>query len=300
MNLKRNIRTGLLGFVLISAIIITACNKESSSSGNTPSGMQKVIVKLNDDPIPNLTSVIVDIRYVEVKVDTGSMHHEDRFYDDDHEGDDHHHDGDEHHHGDHFGKWDTLNVTPGLYDLLKLKNGTDTLIANGFSHIGKITKIRITLGSNNSITVDSTHHFPLPICDGSPYVYANIRSNSIDSLPGGQFVIRIDFNVARSIEFEDGKYCLRPRLKSYCEKTSGIIEGKVLPPDAHAHIMIFNNTDTAFAIPERDGEFEVHGLSVGSYAVLYKALSPYKDTTIFNIPVEKGMETKLPVITLHK
>jgi hypothetical protein len=306
MKLTRNTWLGLFCFALLAACIITACNKESSSSsGIIPPGKQQVSVYLNDDPVPNLSSVIVDIRYVEVKVDTGEMHHEDSFYDDDHEGDDQQgnddHQGDEdHHHGDHFGKWDTLSVTPGLYDLLKLKNGTDTLIANGLSHIGKITKIRITLGPNNSVTTDSTHSFPLPICDSSPYVYANIRSNTIDSLGGGRFLIRIDFNVGKSIEFEDGQYCLRPKLKSYCVKTSGSIEGRVTPPEAHASIMVFNNTDSAFAIPEEEGEFKVRGLSEGTYSVLYKAVSPYKDTTLLNIQVQKGEETKLPTITLHQ
>ncbi len=301
MNLKRNTWLGLFSIVLLPAYLITACNKQNSSvSGTIPAGQQKVLVSLNDDPIPNLTSVVVDVRYVEVKVDTGREHHDDAYYNDDHEGENNQPGEDGHHHGDRFGKWDTLSITPGLYDLLKLKNGTDTLIANGFSHIGKITKIRITLGTNNSITTDSTHSFPLPICDASPYVYANIRSNSIDSLGGGQYMIRLDFNVARSIEFENGQYCLRPLLKPYCEKTSGGIEGKVIPHDAHANVMVFNNTDTAFAIPEDEGEFKLRGLTEGSYSVLFKALAPYKDTTLLNVQVQNGMETQLPTITLHQ
>ncbi len=291
----------LFCIALLSAAIVTACNKENSNSSATiPAGQQKVMVSLNDDPVPNVTSVIVDIRFVEVKVDTGEMHHEDSYYDVDHEGDDDHHVGEEDHHGDQFGKWDTVSITPGLYDLLKLKNGTDTLIASGFSHIGKITKIRITLGTNNSISIDSTTNTPLPICDASPYVYANIRSNSIDSIGGGQYLIRLDFNVAKSIENEDGKYCLRPRLKSYCEKNSGNVEGKVLPREAHAKVMVFNSADTAYAIPEDEGEFKVRGLSEGNYSVLYMATAPYQDATLLNIQVQKGMETKLPTITLHQ
>ena len=302
MKLTRNLWLGFCFCALISAGIFTACNKESSgSSGSIPPGQQKVTVYLNDDPVPNLTSVIVDVRYVEVKVDTGKSHHEDEYYDDDHEGDNNDHEGDDnHHHGDRFGKWDTLSITPGLYDLLKLKNGTDTILANGFSHIGKITKIRITLGNNNSVSIDSTHSFPLPICDGSPYVYANIRSNSIDSVGPDKFVVRLDFNVARSIEFEDGQYCLRPKLKSYCNKTTGSIEGRVLPREAHAAIMLYSNTDTAMALPEDDGEFKVRGLSEGTYSVLYNAVPPFIDTTLVNIQVQKGTETKLPDITLHR
>jgi Domain of unknown function (DUF4382) len=301
MKLTRNTVLGLTSIALLSVFIFIACNKESSaSSGTIPPGQQKVTVYLNDDPVPNLTSVILDIRYVEVKVDTGKIHHDDEYYDADHEGESNNHEGDENHHGDKFGKWDTVSVTPGLYDLLKLRNTTDTVIANGFTLVGKITKIRITLGNNNSLTTDSTHSFPLPICDASPYVYSNIRSNTIDSLGGGRFAVRIDFDVARSIEFEDGQYCLQPNLKTFSTKTTGSIDGRVLPREAHANVMVFNNTDTAFAIPEDEGDFKVRALSAGTYSVLYKAASPYKDTTLLNIQVQAGMETKLPVITLHQ
>ena len=301
MKLTRNAVLGLTSIALLSVFVFIACNKESSaSSGTVPPGQQKVTVYLNDDPVPNLTSVILDIRYVEVKVDTGKIHHDDEYYDADHEGDSDNHEGGENHHGDKFGKWDTVSVTPGLYDLLKLRNTTDTVIANGFTLDGKITKIRITLGNNNSLTTDSTHSFPLPICDASPYVYANIRSNTIDSLGGGRFAVRIDFDVARSVEFDDGQYCLRPTLKIFSAKTTGSIEGRVLPREAHANVMVFNNTDTSFAIPEDEGEFDVRALSQGTYSVLYKAASPYKDTTLLNIQVQAGMETKLPVITLHQ
>jgi hypothetical protein len=300
MKLGGNTVLWCISFIVISLVLITACNKEgSNSSGSIPAGQQKVSVSLNDDPIPNLTSVVVDIRFVEVKVDTGELHHDDRYYDDDHEGDDDREHHDEDHHGDHFGKWDTLSIAPGLYDLLKLRNGLDTLIASGLTPVGKITKIRITLGTNNSISTDSTHHFPLPICDGIPYIYANIRSNSLDSISSTQFMIHLDFNVARSIEFEDGQYCLKPWLKTYCNRNSGGIEGIVLPAAAHAYVEVLNSTDTALAVPGHEGEFKIQGLLPGTYTVMYKSVSAYKDSTLTNITVAQGEETRLPAITLH-
>lgn len=296
MKLQKKMWLGLFSLVLLASVIITACKKDNSSSATTtvPAGKQKVAVYLNDDPVPNLTKVLIDVRFVEVKIDTGKMHHEDDYYNDDHDGDNDHHDG------DHFGKWDTLSVTPRVYDLLKLKNGTDTLIANGLANTGKITKIRITLGTNNVIWTDSIHHYPLPICDSKPYVYIKVSSSSIDSLAAGQYRIRIDFNVAKSIEAENGQFCLRPMLKSYSDNTAGKIEGIVKPQEAHAKVMAFNTTDTAYAIPEEDGEFRIRGLKPATYSVLYKATTPYKDTTIANVLVQKGIETKLPAVTLHK
>ncbi|GAC1603027.1 MAG: hypothetical protein NVS3B8_14250 [Chitinophagaceae bacterium] len=296
MKLQRKTWLGLFSLVLLSSAIITACKKDNSASIVTtaPAGKQMVAVYLNDDPVPNISKVLVDIRFVEVKIDTGKMHHEDDYYNEDHDGDNDHHDA------DHFGKWDTLAVTPHIYDLLKLKNGMDTLIANGYANIGKITKIRITLGTNNVIWTDSIHSYPLPICDNRPYVYIKVAASSVDNLPGGQYRIRIDFDIAKSIENENGHFCLRPKLKSYSDNTAGKMEGKVKPHEAHAKIMVFNTTDTAYAIPEEEGEFKIRGLKPAVYSILYKATIPYKDTTIHNILVQKGTETKLPTVILHK
>lgn len=285
---------------VLVTVMLVSCHKQSSTDNLTPPGKQSVQVFLNDDPVQNIFKLLIDIRYIEVKVDTGKIKHNDDYYDDDHEGDDDH--NGEHHDEDKYGKWDTLSITPRIYDLLLLKNGKDTLIANGFISAGKITKLRLTLGSNNEIWTDSTHHYPLSICDNKKYVYVKIPSQSIEALPNGQQRIRLDVNVGKSVEFEDGAYCFKPKLKSYSDKTTGKIEGKVKPQAAKAMVMAFNNTDTAYALPERDddGEFKIKGVKPGTYSVLYKATSPYKDTLISNIQVLAGQETKLQTITLHK
>lgn len=279
---------------VLIALAVVSCKKETSTSTTVPAGKQSVAVYLNDDPVPNLLKVLVDIRYVEVKVDTGNVQHDDDYYNGDNDGDN------DHQHHDRYGRWDTLSVTQRIYDLLKLKNGVDTLIANAYANIGKITKVRITLGNNNTVWTDSTHSYPLPLCDNNPYLYVKVRSNSIETLPGGQVRIRIDFDVAKSIEFENGIYCLKPKLKSYSDNTTGKIEGIVKPRAAHALVKVYNATDTAYAIPEEDGEYKIRGLKPAIYSVLYKATAPYRDTTINNIQVTAGQETKLPLVTLHQ
>ena len=300
MKRTRNILAGWLTIIVISLVLITACNKENSNSSSTiPSGQQKVSVTLNDGPVLNFTSVIVDIRYVEVKVDTGKLRHDDDYYNDDHEGDNDDHDDNGNHHGDRFGIWDTVGVTPGLYDLVKLQNGIDTLIATGITQSGKITKIRVTLGNNNSVSTDAGHQFPLPICDRSPYVYANIRTVSLDSIGNNQFIVHLDFNIARSIRFDDGQYCLKPVITPYSNNNSGSIEGIVLPAAAHAYVEVLNISDTALAIPEDQGEFKIKGLPPGVYSVSFKSVALYHDTTLTNITVLLGEETKLPTIVLH-
>ena len=121
MKTKSNVLLATLAGALITAGIIS-CQKETSSSNTVPAGKQHVQVYLNDDPVPNLLKVLVDIRYIEVKVDTGTMHHDDDYYNNDHDSDNDHHDHDQ------YGKWDTLTIRPGVYNILRLRNGIDIFL----------------------------------------------------------------------------------------------------------------------------------------------------------------------------
>lgn len=293
MKTKKGVLIAVLTGTMIAAGIFS-CKKETSSTNTAPAGKQSVQVYLNDDPVPNLLKVLVDIRYIEVKVDTSGNNHNDDYYNNDHDGDNDHHDHDQ------YGKWDTLSITPRVYDLLKLKNGVDTLIANSYALAGKITKIRITLGANNVVWTDSTHSYPMPICDNKPYIYIRVTTNTIETLASGQIRLRIDFDVAKSVELDNGVYCLEPKMKCYSESNTGRIEGIVKPLAAHAKIMAYNATDTAYAIPEEDGEFKIRGLSPATYNVLYKAVLPYRDTLINNIQVTAGQKVSMPLVTLHQ
>jgi len=230
-------------------------------------------------------------------VDTGTTQHDDAYYDDDHEGED---SAQSTGNGDKFGKWDTLSVTPGVYDLAKLRNGADTLIAKGIANMGKISKLRITLGTGNKISVDSTASVDLPICNKNMYVYARVRSNTIDDLSGNEFAIHVDFDIKKSIKNEGGQFCLDPFIKAYAESATGKITGTVQPAEAHATVMAFSNTDTAFTLPAADGKFEFRGLSPADYSVSIKAMAPFADTVINNVTVKEAAETKLPDIVLHQ
>jgi hypothetical protein len=290
---KHFIATVFLSALVVIVIAFASCQKNiTDNSEALPAGKQKVSLYLNDDPSFNFTKVMVDIRFVEVKIDTGSAinpHHED-----DDDGDD---DRNSH---DTYGQWDTLVITPGTYDLLRLRNGVDTLLANGYVWHGRITKVRFTLGNNNSVWTDSIHSVPLSMCESSPYVYAKLNANTIDTLLGGLIKIHIDFDVTKSIKRKKGTYCLKGELKAYSHNTTGEIEGKVFPRDARPLITVFNNTDTAYATPFDNGEYKITGLRQGTYSVFYDAMAPYMDTTIHNIRVYNGNESKIQAITLRR
>ncbi|PWT74671.1 MAG: hypothetical protein C5B59_10750 [Bacteroidetes bacterium] len=305
--------------VLGGFLIFFACHKESSysSSANIPPGKMQLSVFLTDGPF-NFQKVLVDIKSVQVLVDTchrfgdpdesscslgDGDHHENG--DDDHQGDENNGDGDNHDdHGrrsDSCQQWITLQIHPGTYDLMTLRNGTDTLLAASFIPKGKVKQIKIILGTDNSVMVDSVTK-PLTICGGKDSVVICLRNESLDSIASNNFHLLVDFNVARSIRVEDSSFCLRPSLRVFSEKHTGSIEGEVGPENGFGLVKAFNSTDTAFALPDGDeeGEFKIRGLNAGTYSVWIQGINGYQDSTITGVQVSIGEETKIGRVTLHK
>lgn len=301
--MKKFFNASALSLLIVMVIaVFAACQKDVSATGEGTK--QRVMVYLNDDPSVDFAKVLVDIRYVEVKIDTARGRHDNDDDDDDHgdDGDDDDDDNDDDHHGhDSHGNWDTLMVTPGLYDLLRLRNGVDTLLAQGQVLNGTIKKIRLTLGDNSRVFTDSVNSAPLRICDNRHYVYVKIKHTNIDTIPGGQIRINIDFDVSKSIKIENGQFCLKPHLKSYGHHNSGKLEGKVFPYAARPLVKAYNATDTSYAIPWENGKYKITGLTPGTYTVLFDAtVSSYRDTSISNVRISRERETELPAITLRQ
>jgi hypothetical protein len=290
--LKKSITwAGML--ILTVSVLITACQKQVTPGNNTTSAKQ-LSVYLTDDPC-QYDSVFIDIRYVEVKIDTSAEH-----MNDDHYGDNDDDKNDDHQHQDQYGKWDTLTIRPGVYNVLRLRNGIDTLLASGNLPVGKIRKIRLTLGTNNSL-VKAGVTYPLNLWPGTNnYVYLKIHNEDEDEVTAGHSAIWMDFNVCESIRLTGGQYYLKPFLKPFSMQQFGRIEGKVFPHDALPFVKAFNATDSASAIPEEEGEYKIRGLKEGAYTISFTGSNGYRDTTISNIQVQRGRETHIPDITLRK
>lgn len=279
--------------VFISIVFLGVGCKKSSVETNT--NTKKLSVFLIDDP-SQYDSVLVDIRFVEVKVDTSAQHEGD-----DHFGDNDSNEDDDHHDHDQFGKWDTLAITPGVYNLMTLRNGVNLLLGSG-AITGKIRKIRITLGTNNSVYIAGVQH-PLSLYPGTNnYVYVKIHDEDEDEEANNNGVtttnIWIDFDVSRSVIEQNGLFYLKPILKPFSRKHSGSIEGKVFPSAAHPLVSAFNSQDSGHAIPEEEGEYEIEGLHPGTYTVTFQGSNGYRDTSINNIVLQPGQKVELPNITL--
>jgi hypothetical protein len=64
--------------------------------------------------------------------------------------------------------------------------------------------------------------------------------------------------------------------------------------------MAWSGTDTLYAIPNWNGNYQIRGVPAGTYSINFKGHNGYQDTTISNIVVDSAKTTQVPTITLHK
>lgn len=274
----KNIKTHLVPSAIIFFVGLYACTKENSSQQNgQSSGPATAKIYLTDHQTPIFDSVFVDIQKLEVKVQDSNSTND---------------------------RWIEMAIRPGVYNILRFRNGLDTLFANGSLPNNRITKIRMTMGTNNRV-MKNGQSIPLKIKDNDRQVVANLTNANFD-VTGSQVLFWIDFDAGNSIRVDNSGsvnnngFLLKPHIKIFTHRQSGRIEGRVLPMAADPIIKAIIGADTATAIPDREGEFKIVGLDAGTYTVLIDAQNGYLDTTINNVVVKKGEDTHLPTINLRK
>ena len=167
----------ILAFVSLGILGITSCTKNDNESAST------LQVRLTDAPTA-LEQVNVEILSVMIK-----------YRDDD---------------NDSTKNWVTLSSTPGIYNLLALQNGLDTLLATGVVPERQIKEIRLRLGTNNTVKNNGTI-FPLPIPSGGE---SGLKIKFSKKLNVGLNSLLIDFDAAMSVSQNgSGAYMLRPVIK---------------------------------------------------------------------------------------
>lgn len=273
------------------ALIFSACTKSGLRSGE---GLQ---VYLTDGPT-DLKAVSLDILKVEAKVDNDEKHRDnDRHGENDDDRDD------DKQRKDDYGEWVDLNATPSVINVLDLRNGVEKMIASSSNIQGRVRKIRVTLGTNNTVTLENGDVITLNLLnDTQNLIYIKLfdehRGRGSDNR---STAVRIDFDLASSVVLINGKYYLKPVVRPFCNENFGEVEGKVLPLDAKAVVRITDGAGfNAVALPFKDGEFKIRGLKEGTYTVTIEPLAPYLKETISNVVVTKGKDTELGTITLKK
>lgn len=159
---------------VIASVVLYSCSKDSTSKSTT------LKIRLTDNPV-NAEEVNVDIQQVRVKFSEDSLQ-----------------------------GWMDLDTYAGIYNLLGLQNGVDTLLAVGTIPSDEIKEIRLILGNNNSIKVNGVV-YPLTIPSGAE---SGLKIKINKKLNASLETLLIDFDAALSIhQVGNGDYKLKPVLK---------------------------------------------------------------------------------------
>jgi hypothetical protein len=262
--------------MLFLLLTLPSCKTSTSEETSDPKAKAKVTVMLTDHQSLIFDKVFLNITKLEIKVEDNGV--------------------------DSLGGWYNLNITPGTFDILRFKNGFDTLFANGTIPLNrKLQKIRMTLGNVNTV-VHQGNSYPLEVKDNDNEVIANLDDSNVDFIAPNQFMFWIDFDAHHSIKQKsNNRYELKSKIKIFTKSKSGKIESKVLPNAAGAMVLAIKGTDTATAIPENDGKFKIVGLTAGTYKVYFDATTNnYKDSIINNVIVQHNDDTKLNTVILRQ
>lgn len=106
-------------------------------------------------------------------------------------------------------KWVSLKTNAGIYNLLALQNGIETMIAEGAVGQGTVQEIRLVLGNNNSVVANGTT-FPLTIPSGAE---SGLKIKLSKEMRQPLESLLIDFDAALSVKKENNGYKLRPVLR---------------------------------------------------------------------------------------
>ena len=266
--MRRSLVTSAFILTLVSLLVFISCKKNGTGDGTA-----RLQVFLTDDP-GNYQAVYIDVKDVQINVT-----------------------------GDTDDGWQSLQgVNAGVYDLLRLVNDEDTILADAQIPSGKLHQIRLVLGSENYVKLQGTTELiklETPSAQQSG-LKLNVQYEVTDER---LYTILLDFDVAKSIvKTGNGKYMLKPTIRAILNAVGGTIKGVVMPKDFQTAVYAVQGVDTiATTFTGSTGGYIIKGLPAGSYDVFYRPSSnTYKDSLRTGISVMFNTTTKIDTTFLRQ
>jgi hypothetical protein len=252
----------------IIALTFISCSKlDRNSSSSDQSRLQ---VFLTDDPGP-YQAVLIDVKDVQINYSNDST-----------------------------GSWQSLaNVKQGQYDLLTLVNDKDTMLADADIKSGTIEQIRLVLGTENFVKINGELiKLETPSAQQSG-LKLNIHQGVVQGI---LYKVMLDFDASKSIhKTGNGKYMLKPVIRTTLEAQGGSISGFVLPDTVKTEVLAIQGPDTiASTFTGSNGGYLIRALAAGTYSLSFLP----NDTTFKNeiksgISVTTGNVTVVDTVHLH-
>ena len=255
--MKGAMKIGLVALIGLLTLVFASCSNEDNA---------RLEVRLTDSP-GDFEEVNIDIQEVQVNTTDGNS------------------------------GWQSLSIEPGVYNILELTNGIDTLLGAIELPAGRIHQIRLVLGDENSVKVDGvTYPMSTPSAQQSG-LKLNLQATLTE---GVTYRILLDFDAARSVvERGNHTYSLKPVIRAIEEATSGAIGGTVTPAEASPAIYAIVGTDTiGTAFADDAGKFLIRGLNAGTYFVSIVPKEGYTTVDKTDVEVTVGNVTDLGIIEI--
>jgi len=267
-KIMRRLFVFLAFIALAGSIVFFSCQKNVSNDGKA-----RLQVFLTDDP-GDYEAVFIDVQDVMINVtdDTSSG-------------------------------WQSLDgVNAGVYDLLTLINDDDTLLADALIPTGNVSQIRLVLGTENYVKLEGD---PTLIKLETPSAQqSGLKLNiHMDVLEGVLYKLIMDFDVNKSIvKTGNGKYMLKPVIRTTLEAVGGSIRGVVMPDTVQTTVYAVQGPDTITStFTGTNGGYLIKGLAAGSYDLHYNpSNNTYMDSIRTGIIVNTGQVTVVDTTWLHQ
>jgi hypothetical protein len=201
--------------------------------------------------------------------------------------------------------WKSLPLRrAGVYNLLDFRNGADTILAGEEIAAGKISQIRLKLGQNNSIVLKDGKTIAMKVPSGAE---SGLKLNLHAELQAGiAYVLIVDFDAAKSVVAQgNGKYSLKPCLRTYEKAVSGAVAGKVTPDTLSTTVYLLKlnsvtqKNDTVATSIVKAGSFLIGGVAEGGYTVRVAPAYKFAPKDVENVNVTIGNIFDLGVIAFQ-
>lgn len=163
--------------------------------------------------------------------------------------------------------WTAVEATTGIYNLLELANGEETLLGDLSLPAGKLSQIRLKLGENNTIKVND-EVFPLATPSAQQ---SGLKVQLHQTLNEGiTYKILLDFDAAKSVvETGNSTYSLKPVIRAITAAQDGAIKG-IVSPASVVSIALMSGAETVTTTSStEDGAFRIQGLEAGTYTLVF-------------------------------
>lgn len=194
--------------------------------------------------------------------------------------------------------WQAIDVTPKIYDLLKLRNGTETLLGELEMPGGRLSQIRLKLGENNTIKVND-EIFPLSTPSAQQ---SGLKVQLHEVLAEGiTYKIVLDFDAAKSVVNTGGSaYSLKPVIRAMTKAQDGAIKGKVDPAGVVAISLLSGDETISTTSSDENGEFLIRGIDAGSYRLRFDAPGDGPVVEKTDVEVNLGTVTDIGVVPVAR